>query len=457
MRVGAKLRGWIARLVVMLAVSIAMPLQAEQVRLSMDEARGMAARLIAAGRPEQALTIAEGILVGHPQDVPALLLKSRALHDMGREEDALAAVKMAWEHADKDEDRFYAALVMAQTRASDGYGTWAQLWLRRAAQVAPDDGLRQLAVRDFQQARRASPLRMSVNLTFAPSDNLNGAPKTNTFSFAGLPFVNPSAVPLSGLRYGVGLDVVRRVPLDAHRRINLRAGIDVERVRQSRKSRALGILRDSDMRRDVATLGFGYEQIAPDGQWLFRGDVGYSRYWYGGQAVSDSARADLSFGHSLGKGVTLTGRAGIEQEWRHDLSLRDALTKSTGLTLTHKGAAGTLAFDMSFAGTASESRSVARQTARASVSYRLAKPVRGMLPSVSLVYEAVDFDQSPATFWADPRVDREWRVSFDVLLPDMDYMGFAPEIGISFRDRSSNYSLYETQSTDVRFGLKSVF
>jgi hypothetical protein len=36
-------------------------------------------------------------------------------------------------------------------------------------------------------------------------------------------------------------------------------------------------------------------------------------------------------------------------------------------------------------------------------------------------------------------------------------MGFAPEIGISFRDRTSNYSLYELQSTDIRIGLKSVF
>lgn len=417
----------------------------------------MAARLISAGRPAEALSIAEGILIGHPKDVPALLLKSRALHDLGRLDEALAAVQQAWDHADRDEDRFYSALVMAQTRASDGQGTRAQLWLRRAAQIAPDEGLRQIAVRDFRQARRASPLRMSVDLTFAPSDNLNGAPKTNTFSFAGLPFVNPSAVPLSGLRYGFGLDVVRRVPLDAHRRFNLRAEIDVERVRQSGKSRALGILRDSDMRRDVATLGFGYEQIAPDGQWLFKGDAGFSRHWYGGQAVSDSASADLSFGHSLGKGFTLTGRVGIEQEWRHDLSLRDALTKSTGLTLTHRGAVGTLAFDMSFAGTESDSRSVARQTARASVSYRLAEPVRGMLPSVSLVYEAVDFDQSPAAFWTDPRTDREWRVSFDVLLPNLDYMGFAPEIGVSFRDRTSNYSLYESQSTDFRFGLKSVF
>lgn len=226
--------------------------------------------------------IAQGILAAHPEDVPAMLLASRALRDLGREAESLAQARAAQSVAASDEDRFFAALVMAQTRASGGHKTMAQLWLRRAAQVAPNDGLRDLALRDFRQVRQSNPWRFGVELRLSPSDNLNGAPKTNSFTFAGLPFVNPSAVPLSGLRYGTSLDAERRVALGAHKRLSFGVGADLDRVRQSAESRALGIFSDADMRSDTLRLRMGYEQIAPDRGWLLRSGFELARYWSGG-------------------------------------------------------------------------------------------------------------------------------------------------------------------------------
>jgi hypothetical protein len=177
----------------------------------------------------------------------------------------------------------------------------------------------------------------------------------------------------------------------------------------------------------------------------------------GGDLISDSARLDLRFARDLGQGVSAVVRGGVEQEWRHDTAVRDAFTRDLGVTLSRRSAHGVLSLDLALADKASDSRSVARETARASLGYQWARPVKGMLPRLSLSYQAVNYDQAPASFWVDPREDREWRVWVDVLLPGLDYMGFAPEVGIGLRDRSSNYSLYELRATDVRFGLKSVF
>lgn len=456
------MRAFLRRSLTGIAVGLALTLSglaadAQETRLSMDEARDVAARLISEQRPADALLIAQGILAAHPDDVPAMLLASRALRDLGREAEALEQARAAQALAGTDEDRFYSALVMAQARASGGQKTMAQFWLRRAAQVAPNDGLRGLAMRDFRQVRQSNPWRFGIELRFSPSDNVNGAPKTNTFTYAGLPFVNPSAVPLTGLRYGTSLDAERRVALGAHQRLSFGLGADLDRVRQSAESRALGILSDADMRSDTLRLRMGYEQIAPDRRWLLRSGLELARYWSGGDLISDSARLDLSYARDLGQGVSATLRGGLEQEWRHDLALRDAFTRDLGVTVSRRSAHGILSLDLALADTNSDARSIGRDTARVSLGYQWARPLKGMVPRLSLSYQAVTFDQAPADFWVDPREDREWRIGVDVLLPELDYMGFAPEVGIGLRDRSSNYSLYELRATDLRIGLKSVF
>jgi hypothetical protein len=139
------------------------------------------------------------------------------------------------------------------------------------------------------------------------------------------------------------------------------------------------------------------------------------------------------------------------------VGLRDSQTREAGLSLTRRTPAALLKLDLSMADTASASRLVARETTRAAVSFGLGKPVRGMLPRLTLAWEDTAYDRGPASFWVAPRRDEEWSVTLDVLLPAFDYYGFAPEIGVSFRDRSSNYTIYETRGTDLRLGVRSVF
>lgn len=440
------------------ALGWAAPAAAQPVRMSVDEARDAAALALQSGQAELALVLADGVLLGKPDDVSALMMKSRALNDLGRADEAASTARAAFAAAEDGRDRFFSALLMAQARIKGGRHGVAQLWLRRAAQIAPDDDLRDVAVRDFRQLRRITPWRLSLNASVEPSDNLNGAPKTNSFTFGGLPFVNPSAVPLSGQRFVLGADYLYRLPLDDSRRLNLGAGFEVQRVRFSEEARRkVPGIDNADYRQDSLKLSLGYEMRAPDGSWLAASQASVARHWLGGRLFADAARLDLQYGRALTDDLVGSVRLGIERERRHDAAVRDALTREMGLSLTHRFAGAALTLDLSLADTESESALVARETGRAALSLALGKPVRAMLPRATLAWERADFDQGPTSFWTDPRQDREWSLSVDVLLPELDYYGFAPEIGVSFRDRSSNYSVYETRGTDLRFGLKSVF
>lgn len=439
-------------------VSLAGMAQAEEVRMSLNAARAAAARALMAGQPDVALMLADGVLLGAPDDTRALMIKSRALRQLGRPQEAAGAARLALGQSDDERSRFFATLLMAQARSTGGQPGVAQLWLRHAAQIAPDDQLRDTAVRDFRHVRRLTPWRVSLNMSVEPSDNLNGAPKTNSFTFGGLPFVNPSAVPLSGERFVFGADYNRRVPLSETRRLNLGTSFEMQRVRFSDAARdKVPSIDNADYRQDALALSLGYEARARDGLWLGKSDLSVSRHWLGGVPHADAARLDLSYGRALVPGLIGALRFGYEVETRHDLALRDSETRELGLTLTKRFGKASLGLDLLVADTASESRLVAHERTRAAVSYGLGKPVKGLLPRVTLAWEVTDYDRGPSSFWVTPRRDEERSVSLNVLLPKLNYYGFAPEIGVSFRDRSSNYTIYETRSTDLRLGLKSVF
>ncbi|MEQ5872288.1 DUF560 domain-containing protein [Sagittula sp. NFXS13] len=426
--------------------------------MSLDEARAVATRALMARRPDVALVLINGVLLGEPEDPVALTLRARALRDLGRLDEATEAGALAWQAAETPTERFYAAMVRAQTGATAGRKGMAQLWLRRASAIAPDEEARAVAIRDFRVVRRQTPWRLSLDLSVAPSDNLNDAPRTNEFTFGGLTFINPTAVPLSGIRYGVDADYLYRFALDGNARLNLRAGGGLSRVRFSEEARdEVPGLDNEDFRQEHMNVGIGLERRGEEGRWLGSVDLLFRRDWVGGDVLSDTRQVSLSYGRSFGSHLILTGHGAITDNHRHDAGVRDATTRSGGVLTQWKGTQGTVSLDLSRADISSDSRSLARQVDRVQLGYSHATPIKGTQPRVALSWQSEDFDFGPSTFWLDPREDDVWRLSVDVLLPKLERYGFAPEIGVSFEDRRSNYSLYESRSTDLRFGLKSVF
>src|SRR5690606_32918062 len=111
--------------------------QAQPLVLTPDQMRQAGFAALTARQPGDALDVTDLLLRRDPGDVSALILKSRALRDLGRYPAAQGAARTAWARADNEAERYGAGLAMAQALASQGARLRAQFWLRRAVQAAP--------------------------------------------------------------------------------------------------------------------------------------------------------------------------------------------------------------------------------------------------------------------------------------------------------------------------------
>ncbi len=432
------------------------PRDESALRISLDEVRRAAASAMVAGRPEDALLLAEAVLLGAPEDVPALFIRARALRDLDRESEAMQASRDAWQAARRPRDRFYAAMMMAQTRSFAGNNGLAQLWLRRAAQLAPEEDLRELAVRDFRDVRRMTPWRLALDFYAQPSDNLNDASEDVAVSPSGwTPQVAP---PLAGERYGGSVQLRYTLPLAARRRLHLGGFVGGSFVRIAPSDRDTPGADAADYSQFFLGSTTTYETLSADGAQINRSGLTLLRHWQGGVPLADIARLDLSVHRAVTPKLRFGVNLGLEDVSRKDSSTGDSQRRALGLEITQRFEHGALTLDLGVGETKSAAYNVGRTDGEVRLSYALAEPVRGMLPSVALEYGAFNYDEP----WiADPtgpdRRDSQWALGLDVVLPDLDYYGFAPQIGLSFTDRKSNYTLYESRSTDLRLGLKSVF
>jgi tetratricopeptide (TPR) repeat protein len=132
-----------------LALLLAAPLRAEPLVIDPPTMRILAFEAVQAGFAEDALEITDALLARDPNDASALTIRSQALRALGRYPEAIEAARAAWKAADTQPARFGAAMAMAAAQSSSGRRTRAELWLRRAANVAPNERTYAIAQRDF--------------------------------------------------------------------------------------------------------------------------------------------------------------------------------------------------------------------------------------------------------------------------------------------------------------------
>jgi tetratricopeptide (TPR) repeat protein len=173
---------------------------AAQVELSVEDARGLAVTLEAQGQREAAASVAASLLERDPNDAAAWIVIARIRRAEGDIDGALEAARRANASADSDDVRYAAAVELAAGNFVQDRGLIAQFWLRRAAQVAPTEELREAAIRNFRAVRAQTPWSWSVGFSVVPSSNVNNGSRAETIEIAGLPFVlSGDAQALSGL------------------------------------------------------------------------------------------------------------------------------------------------------------------------------------------------------------------------------------------------------------------
>lgn len=412
---------------------------------------------LANGHPDVARKAALSLLARNPADFDAQMLLSHAARDLGDFAEAAAAARKATALAQNDAQKTQAAFAMAQARSSAGNRTAAQFWLRRAAQTAPTPEIRAQAVRDFRYVRMRNPWSVNLDFGASPSSNVNGGTGADTIWIYGLPFtLSGDSQALSGLEEHVSLSVERTV-FENERHV-ARLGFNLAgrtyTLSDAARRKAPGA-QGSDYAFWASELYLTQRWHAARGrdEWDLRLLAGHNDY--GGAPLSNYLGLDAGRSFTFGPTRALHLGATIQRQWRLDNDSNSAVLRMADLDWRQRLGPGVFSFGVFGGQAASDARSVASIRKGVSLGYALAKPVFGAELRFDLGYERRDFGRM--SFDSENRTDHRVTLGATAFLRDHDYLGFAPEVGVTYTRNGSNSVLYDSRDMSFSLRLRSAF
>ncbi len=426
--------------------------------VSPDEMRVAAVNALQSGHSRAALTMANALLLRDALDVPALIIKSRAARNVGEFNAAIAAGKSAWVQANTEDEKYAAAMAVAQALSSDGKRTMAQFWLRRAADKAPNEATRNIAARDFRYVRARNPWSSELSFNIAPSNNINNGSVHETTKLFGLPFdfeLNGAARALEGLEYSAGyagryrFDQTELYAQDVIFQVNHRT----YSLSDSARAMAPGV-----KGRDFAfsQLGAGYVYQRTPKNWVgpFTLNATGGHTWYGGDPYSTYLRLGASQKIDLGPSNVVNFSGSVERQYGS--AAPDADILRADLRFAHGfGKIGTLGLSLGHSDSMSDDTSANFTELRGGVEFYLGKPVFGAQVSFGIDWRHRDFPNS--RYDPSGRNDTEVSASLDMTFTQIERYGFNPTISLNTSRTDSNIGLFDSESLGVSFGLRSAF
>lgn len=451
-----------AALLTCAAALIAPQAKAQQV-LTPDQMRQAAASAIQSGQPALALQAADALLLRDPADVTALILKARAARDLGQFDIAQPAAAQAWAQARSDVERYDSARVMAQVLASQDKRTRAQLWLRRAAQHAPDDQTRQVAAREFRYVTARNRWNTQINLSLAPNSNINNGSVRDTtqiFDIFTQDYVTArlggAARALSGTEANLGATLRYRLAESPRYRTDLLLQGSTRRYRLSDKAQTIApTAKGADFALDSLNLGLVHRWRADAApvEYQLTGSVGAVRY--AGAHYSNSLRVSAGAVRVLTPQMRLDVTLGGDITRGPQAPHADALRLGAGLQF--RQATGTLwSGNLTFANSQSDSDHADFRDIRLDISAIPTWSLLGAAPELGVSLRARDYD-SFRRLSPDGRRDHEAALFATLNFTEADYYGFIPTLTLTAARTTSSIGLFDVDSIGLQLGVKSAF
>lgn len=426
-----------------------------QTALSPGQARQAAAQLLVAGQAKAASDITSVLLERDAQDTTGLLIHAQAMRTLKQFPQAKTAARLAWKTADTDQDRYGAALTMAQALSSAGQKTRAQFWLRRATDVAPTPALRARAIRDYRFVRKTNPWAFQLSFGVSPSNNVNNAPRDNTIILGGLAFTNPSAVPLSGIE--ISSDVSLRYTLNESQKKR-----DFVSLRWSESH---VIFTDDAVPAGVRESDFSYRRLEGTigRDFVFGPDaprqtvsVSYGRLWTSDTPLADEVRVmwKQTYLRSENRLFAWSGTVGYSD--RKDNALRSGVTADlTAQWLRPLAAGARLSWSTYLGRTDTDSKALTHNKAGIDATYTHGTPILGGQGQLALAGSISQYDDP--LYGPEARRDVKTTISASILMVDFDTYGFAPKFTLEASQTNSNVPRFETRNLGLRIGVQSLF
>ena len=432
---------------------------AAQTQIDLDDARLLAFKLVADGQYDAAAELSRTILQSDPRDQAALLALAQAERGAGRTKSAIKAAKAAWRASGTEPEKYASATVAAQAFSTDGKPLRAQLWLRRAAETAPNDAFKARAKRDFKYVKSANPLQVNLRFSVTPSSNINNGSKSETVEVVGLTIaLRGDARALSGVEYNVGASLSYKLPKAGAWNLTAFADVDAKYYSLSSGAKALApTVSGSDYAFQEVKTGLRTFRRDEDGKGASWASVKVGQNWYAGTSLTTFMGVGVGRQIKAGERSSLSFSADAERQWRQDYDIRSANVLNLSATWAHDLSKGGVFWAKAYASdTASDSVVIANDTIGAAIGYAHDKPIFGDTKlELSLGYQVKSFDRAAAPFAR--RVDDTVSASATMIFNNLDYMGFAPTAEINAKRTTSTLGQFSLDDLGVKIGLRSTF
>ncbi len=431
----------------------------EGVVLSPSEMRVATIIALETGDLPTAIALAEALLKRNPSDHEARILASRAYRNNGDLQKATLHARQAWKASTTKHQRYASALLMAQSLSSDGKRTSAQLWLRRAAEHAPNKRLRKAAVRDFQYVRARNPVAIHLSFGVAPNSNINNGSAHSSVDIFGLPDVNliGAAQALSGIEYSTGLSLRYRLAQTATRATDLTLKASRRDYTLSAEAKTLApTAQGTDFALGTVSAGITQRFMQPETRAETTVSLELGKTWYSGSPYSDFTR--LSLGHSmpLSNRSRLTFGLAGERTRGPRAPHADLLRISTSWSKALKSGA-LVGLSLHLTNSQSPSSSAEYQEIAARISYAPAKPLlKGVRAMFGLGLRARDYPVTPY-LPSGGRQDREVSADLTLSFENLEYYGFTPTLTFNASSANSNVGLFDVENVGMAMGIRSSF
>lgn len=416
--------------------------------LTAEQMRAFGTEAVLRGYADQALGVAEALLGRDPADSGAMTLRAQALRIKGDLAGSAAAARQAWDLAGTRAERYAAATALAQALSLQNRRTVAQYWLRQATQNAPNAAARAQALEDFAYVRGQNPLRMQVQASLRPSNNVNGGTREDSFYlpiFGGidLPYL-PSDRALSGQVWALGVSGSLKLRETARVQDALTFALSGQGSALSERSQAAApALRNGDFTFGQIEGGFRRKLALPGS--LITLDLTGGHSWYGGQDLADSLRGAVTLDAQVAEGVTGSLTASLDRQVRLDRPLSSSTTY--GLEAEVATGAWTLGVDLSRA--VSQDRGIAQASATLSLKWQAEQPVMGVTLGANLAVRFAEYDTG--------RQDNRVALGLSGSVPGLAYLGFQPVLSVDAARNTSTNSRFSTDTVGIGLSLTSSF
>ncbi|WP_150282010.1 porin family protein [Salipiger aestuarii] len=437
----------------------------ENVALGADALRVRALQAYGAGRPDVALSWAQALVKRDSTDFDAQLLRARAARDLSDWTEARAGAAALRGLAVTDDQSFAAAMISAQVASSQGHHGIAQLRLRQAIQVSPDETLRKIAERDFLYVRARNPWAADLSFSVSPASNVNNGSRQATGTFD-LPYfgvveaeLQGSAQALSGTEFAKSLGLRYRLHEDArHRQTDVmlalsHSGFVLSDDARDKAPDAEG----ADFAFGVAQLSLAHRGVAGDAKRPFQLAVSLGKTWYGAEEYTGFTDVSAAQSWTLGGAKAVVISAGVRGETALDPRTADSESWRLGAGWRQAvGEAGhRLGLDLTRSDRSSDRASLDYGSWTAGARVALGQPVLGLGLEFAVTAGTRDYARGPVA--GQGRLDTTLGAQVTAEFKQLDYYGFVPTLTVQGERTESDYGQYDAEEFGLKLGLRSAF